>query len=147
MITRRLLRWAERYVAKRPADIVIGKRAFLYRWYIIPRNPVFNIYLHQWWASDDDRALHDHPWWSLSKSLGPHLMTEEYVSPRLGLKTRRIIYDGKWVWRSPWFTHRMIVHSIPTYTLFITGPRVRIWGFWCPRGWRDFKTFSKKGCD
>jgi hypothetical protein len=36
------------------------------RWHIIPRNRLFNIYLHHFLKSDYDRALHDHPWASLS---------------------------------------------------------------------------------
>ena len=40
---------------------VIGKN-YLSRWHIIPRNRYFNIYLHKFVGSDDDRALHDHPW-------------------------------------------------------------------------------------
>jgi hypothetical protein len=36
------------------------------RWWVIPRNKFFNIYLHHFLHSDDDRALHDHPWWNVS---------------------------------------------------------------------------------
>lgn len=41
-------------------------REYLHRWHIIPRNPWFNIYLHHFLRGDDDRANHDHPWWSCS---------------------------------------------------------------------------------
>lgn len=50
-------------------DMVIGEAIdpYLLRWWIIPRNRFFNIYLHKFMRSDDDRALHDHPWaWNLS---------------------------------------------------------------------------------
>ena len=49
-------------------DLVVGspKRPYMHRWWLIPRNPVFNVYLHRFLRSDDDRALHDHPWPSLS---------------------------------------------------------------------------------
>ena len=36
------------------------------RWWVIPRNKWFNVYLHHFLRSDDDRALHDQPWWNLS---------------------------------------------------------------------------------
>jgi len=57
----------EKFKDKEPS-IVIGHDGlpYLKRWYIIPRNKYFNIYLHQFLRSDDDRALHDHPWFSLS---------------------------------------------------------------------------------
>ena len=52
--------WMLRNIAhKRPPNFVIGDPAdpYLRRWYVIPRNPLFNIYLHQILRSDDDRAL------------------------------------------------------------------------------------------
>jgi hypothetical protein len=55
-------------VYARKPDLVIGGDAnpYLRRWYVIPRNPVFNIYLHEIVRSDEDRALHCHPWINLS---------------------------------------------------------------------------------
>lgn len=40
--------------------------AYMLRWWRIKRNAFFNIYFHIVLRSDDDRALHDHPWWSFS---------------------------------------------------------------------------------
>lgn len=62
---------AERIIARvtrRAPDFVIGSAEdpYLLRWWIIPRNKVFNIYLHRFMRSDEDRALHDHPWSNLS---------------------------------------------------------------------------------
>lgn len=31
--------------------------------------------------------------------------------------------------------------TIPVTTLFITGPRIRNWGFLCPKGWRSHTVF------
>lgn len=58
-IRRRLLAIAKR----RPPDVVIGGDAspYMRRWWVIPRNRRFNVYLHHFLRSDDDRALHDHP--------------------------------------------------------------------------------------
>lgn len=39
---------------------------YMIRWFVIPRNPWFNIYVHKFCRDDDDRALHDHPWWFVS---------------------------------------------------------------------------------
>src|ERR1700761_649655 len=53
--------------SRRP-DVLIGKAGDTYmrRWWVIPRNRFFNIYLHNFLRSDDDRALHDHPWVNMS---------------------------------------------------------------------------------
>lgn len=47
----------------RAPDFYIGGNAnpYLLRWWVIPRNRFFNVYLHKFLRDDDDRALHDHP--------------------------------------------------------------------------------------
>ena len=55
-----ILNWAK---ARKPDFIIGGHDApYLLRWWLIPRNRFFNVYVHQFLRSDDDRALHDHPW-------------------------------------------------------------------------------------
>ncbi|UIJ43695.1 hypothetical protein LZK98_11400 [Sphingomonas cannabina] len=55
--------WA-RYEMSRNPDFVVGPadNPYLRRWWIVPRNASANVYLHEILRSDDDRALHDHPW-------------------------------------------------------------------------------------
>jgi hypothetical protein len=61
---------------------------------------------------------------------------------------------GDWKVRLPWTAHRIIIDE-PCYTLFITGPRIRNWGFHCPQGWRSWEEFTARdkpgeigrGCD
>lgn len=37
--------------------------------------------------------------------------------------------------------------TIPCWTLVVTGPSRREWGFYCPNGWRSWKEFfAKAGC-
>lgn len=54
----------ERVADRRPPDFIVGRDGedYLRRWHLVPRNPLFNVYLHQFKSSDDDRAHHDHPW-------------------------------------------------------------------------------------
>jgi hypothetical protein len=119
-------------------DIEIGgsSNPYLRRWYLIPRNRFLNVYLHQFMRDDDDRALHDHPWWSLSWMLRGALteLTAHYAYE---------IRAGEWRLRSPHLAHRLIV-PVPgnTWTLFITGPRTREWGFHCPQGWVHWLDFT-----
>ncbi len=128
---------------RREPDFIILQQGkpYIRRWWIIPRNRVFNIYLHHILRSDDDRALHDHPWWNLSIILKAgylELMPNE-------IKRRKA---GQFVFRRATAAHRLALYietdsekEIPCWSLFITGPRLREWGFLCPKGWvmwRDF---------
>jgi hypothetical protein len=45
--------------------------------------------------------------------------------------------------RMPWSAHRIeLPVGSPTWTLFLTGPVVRKWGFHCINGWRQATTVS-----
>lgn len=144
-------------ISRRPPDFVIGGTDFPYlrRWFVIPRNPLFNVYLHQFLRSDDDRALHDHPWlfnvsWILEGRYTEHTIADGGIQ-RSTLRNRS---DLKVRWGPA--PHRVELMAIqlpgrPTFsclacwTLFITGPRVREWGFHCPeQGWVHWRQFTAK---
>lgn len=126
----------------RPPDFTIGDRAdpYMLRWYVIPRNRWFNIYLHRVCKSDDDRALHDHPWASLSIILrGSYWEITEVDGVDCWTKYRR----GRFIYRSSTYSHRLfLTDDKPCWTLFITGKRVRDWGFYCPKGWVPWQEFT-----
>lgn len=124
-------------------------RPYLHRRYILPRNPWINVYIHRFLRDDDDRALHDHPWASVSLLVRGRYV-EETVAGRQEYRVGSIIF------RSATYSHRVeLPDGKPCWTLFITGRRVREWGFHCPRGWVHWKEFTKadkpgeigKGCD
>lgn len=144
----RALSAAKRYASVRPPSFTIGPKSSpqLERWWLIPRNRLFNVYLHRFNRSDEDRALHDHPWLSLGWVLGPGGYSEilKATAPIMlkGAHTRRWCRAGSWTWRLPTTAHRVVLpNSEPVYTLFLTGPVVREWGFHCPNGWRHWKEF------
>lgn len=133
-----------------PPDFIIGSEAdpYMWRWWILPRNTLFNIYLHRILRSDDDRALHDHPWINASVVLSggywevlPELTPERTFPVPPQRKAWR--KPGSIVLRWPTAAHRLeVVDGGPaTWSLFITGPKVREWGFWCPRGWKKWTDF------
>lgn len=152
-IVRKLASRLVSYASSRPPSFVIGKGElgpYLLRWYLIPRNRFFNVYLHRMLRDDDDRALHDHPWPSLSLSLRGSCI-EHMAGGR-----SRILQTGDIVGRSSTFAHRLeLAISGDYWTLFLTGPRIREWGFHCPKGWRRWQDFVAtddkgaigKGCD
>lgn len=136
-----ILEYFQRLAARRPPDFVIGTKEdpYLRRWWVIPRNRFFNLYLHQMLRDDDD-VLHDHPWWSLSRMLDGVLVENYQRNPPHGEKCSRILLPRMWVWRSSRFAHQLVVHQ-PAWTLFFTGPVLREWGFWCPKGFKVWKDY------
>lgn len=126
-------------LVKRNPDKIIGVN-YMHRWHIIPRNPIFNIYLHKYMGSDDDRALHDHPWLSVSVLLKGRIIEHQK-------NTTRSIPKYKPVFRTARFAHRLQLISGPAWTIFITGPRIRSWGFHCPNGWRHWTKFTNANGD
>lgn len=144
--------WIVDRYSRREPDVIIGGRAdpYLLRWYIIPRNPICNVYVHKFLRSDDDRALHDHPWlFNLSI-----LLEGQYDELTKWAFTRRSA--GDWKLRIGPAPHRLeLVENQSCWTLFITGPRYRNWGFYCPERWVPWQEFTSPndpgeigpGCD
>jgi hypothetical protein len=141
-ITGPLARALVRVAVRRSPDVVIGglEAPYLLRWWVIPRNRLFNIYLHRFLRSDDDRALHDHPWLNCSILLRGAYTEHTIAAGGINRRTLRRAGDVKL--RGPKAAHRIELHAGPCWTLFITGPNVRSWGFHCPRGWVHWRDFT-----
>lgn len=154
-----MLRKIKRFFYREP-DVILGEAddPYMLRWWVIPRNRFFNIYLHKFMRSDDDRALHDHPWASMSL-----LLTGSYFE-EMPVNMHRWVHHGnretykvlrrpfRPIFRGPKAIHRVELkfdvvtyRPIPVWTLFITGPRCRSWGFWCPKGFRHWRDFLAEG--
>lgn len=95
--------------------------------------------LHRIHRSDDDRALHDHPWPFVSLLVGgpgytEHLERGPRFVPAWSLNVKL----------DPTELHRLEVHG-PQTTLVLRGRRTRAWGFKVPGHgwvhWRDFESF------
>jgi hypothetical protein len=147
MIREAILRWAR----NRQPDFIIGGHdsPYLRRHWLLPRNRFFNVYVHEFLRSDDDRALHDHPWlfnasWLIDGMYVEHTIREGGVA----VEECRIAGDWKFRWGPA--PHRVelfdaipfvVGASKPCWTVFITGPVVRVWGFHCPRRWVPWRQF------
>jgi hypothetical protein len=135
---------------RRRPDYLIGPKGdpYLERWWVIPRNRWLNVYLHHFRHSDDDRALHDHPYASAS-----FILKGSYVEHTFDGEFTR--FAGSVTFRSATVAHRIELRAGNCWTLFVTGPRIREWGFWCPKGWRHWRDFcalddagdAGPGCD
>lgn len=117
--------------------VEIGE-SYLTRWHLIPRNPWFNVYLHRFVGADQGRDLHDHPWWSATIVLKGSYR-ELFIEPGDEYPYHQMV---KWMTiRRPETAHRILQPEVPTWTLFITGPRVREWGFHTVNGWVNWRRY------
>lgn len=124
-----LQRRARRIMARPPAKR-IGE-SYLTRWHVIPKNRVFNIYLHHVQADDPDTHLHDHPWlFNIS------VVLRGRIAETL-LRGERLLEPGSVTARMSRAPHRLALLSDDSVTLFLTGPKIRRWGFYTDRGWVD----------
>jgi hypothetical protein len=124
---------------------------YLRRW-VFNFGPVGSIRVHHWTGSDDDRALHDHPWpfvtfvfrggytdvseqprWTYDRTRADHVRAPAVrYRPALHAHTVQVDPGGAW-------------------TLMFTGPWERDWGFYTADGWlrmrRYFKRYGHHPCD
>lgn len=151
--------WLRKWLTGKPHFIIGGEdNPYLLRWFVIPRNSFINIYLHKFLRSDDDRALHDHPWWFASLILkGGYIEHREDGSQRhrgtgsLALRRPNTLHRVELLthprYRGPGVYFTEDFREVPTWTLVFTGPKMREWGFKCPKGWVHWETFdSQNGC-
>lgn len=130
-------RWAQEIMRREPDFLIGPDRAnpYIRRWYVVPRNPWCDVYLHEILHSDDDRALHDHPWANRSV-----LIEGGYVEHMPDGRYAR--FAGDVVDRPAEALHRLVLpEGARAVSLFMTGPKVREWGFACPQGWVHWADF------
>lgn len=115
---------------------------YVERWYI--ETPLGSLRLHHWIHSDDDRAFHDHPWWFVTLVLwGGYTDKTPSGGERMTL--------GRVRFRQALHKHTVKVDPGGAWTLLLTGPKSRKWGFWLGRKWKKSnKYFLEEGkhvCD
>ena len=130
----------------RTPDQIIGSSndPYMLRWFIRRSREKGNIYLHNILRDDED-TYHDHPWWSVSIPLWGKLI--EY---RPGKRPRRL-------WPLvPYFRRADQLHYLEVgskrgkeespgniWSLFITGPKIRNWGFMTDGGWVHWENYHE----
>lgn len=139
-------------ITRRPPDFMVDANspqgASLNRWYVWPRNRFVNLYLHQFLRSDDDFALHDHPWLFNASRIVKGFYFENTIKEG-GVYYRDRREEGSWKFRWGPSPHRVELDVVDgknqeCWTLFMTGPIVREWGFHCPKRWMSFKEKKKR---
>lgn len=152
----------------RAPDLTIGPvdNPQTLRWHIF-RFRGWQLALHKWLRSDDDRALHDHVGDNLSLIVGRHGYWEivriystdpvpVYFRPWRRDGEGRYYVDMRY-WRKPWRLyfrraeqpHRVEVAQGPVWSIWFRWPPRRQWGFHCPKGWRHWREYCdiREGVD
>lgn len=104
----------------------------------------FAIRLHRWQASDDARAWHDHAWWFFTCVLWGSYTDVSWEGDDT-------LTAGSIRFRGAHHQHTVQILKPGTWTLLVTGPVKRRWGFWVKdKLWKRDRYFANNGhhpCD
>ena len=104
---------------------------YLQRTYLIgKRTSQFCVFLHYFHSGDQDKDLHNHPWFFSGSFLLTGGYTEERFDKSGNIATRELRAGNVNLIRPNTF-HRidLLPGNPPTWTLFFSLPRVQDWGF------------------
>lgn len=138
----------------REPDLIIAPEntPYIYRWYILRDNKLASIYLHVQVADDPERPLHDHPWDNSSVIISGGY--QEICGRAAGNRVKQTWIErlgpGTVKVRLAIDPHRLLLGKGVEYSisLFTTGPKTRVWGFWTDKGWvshEDYGVVVKDG--
>lgn len=134
-------RWPQRRVIW---SCTAARGPLLTRYYLLETR-WFAIYLHHLHASDEDRALHDHPWAFVTILLSSGYFEHIESAQRLGStriwRRRFSVLARPAAWR-----HRLELVR-PAWTLVVRSAYRREWGFITPNGWQHWKEYGQRWCD
>lgn len=121
-------------------DQVISRdgKDYLHRWHVVRKYGKHNVYIHRFLGDDNDEALHDHPWDSVSVVLTGSY--REYTPDKVVVRKA-----GDVIFRDSLTPHRIELVDGEAWTIFITGPKVKEWGFYCPEGLKHWEDFERDG--
>lgn len=135
-----LLNRLQKYDITKTVDGV--ETLYLRRWFLL-RSKYLNVYIHYIARPDEDPDPHDHPWNFLSVRLkgGYTERIWHYRTPcEEGVEDRTNNAPG--IGYRPAETVHQITSVKPnTFTLVITGPWKRDWGFLTKSGWRFWREY------
>lgn len=152
--------WLERWLARRFWREEIPKRVDRSKLYLrrfilcgdhwaalVLRWLWFRVYLHVFYASDDDPDPHDHPADYLTVVLWGGYWDETWSRARQVIR-RVLMFPGRIARRRAEHIHRAHLLGTRAWTLFFFGRRRRDWFFWTVDGpiyWEDYLKLKRKG--
>lgn len=100
---------------------------YVIRWRVEARG-LGSVRLHHWLGPDDDRAFHDHPWWFVTFVIKGGYTDRNQAGDG---HTRNDRVQAPAVrYRPALHRHTVIPDRGGAWTVLVTGPRSRTWGFW-----------------
>ena len=108
------------------------EKPYLIRW-VLDLGAGGSIRLHHWLSSDDMRYSHDHSWWFVVFVLwgGYWDCTPIFRQGQMVGWEKRWLRPGAVKYRTPEHKHCVeIPEGRSNWSLLLTGPVVRKWGFW-----------------
>lgn len=115
---------------------------YVIRWRL--ETKIGSIRLHHWLGPDDGRAFHDHPWWFTTLVLRGGY-TDKSPAGNEHLRAGNIRY------RPAEHQHTVVPDPGGAWTLLVTGPKIRAWGFWLAGKFRKankwFATYGHHPCE
>ena len=122
---------------------IVSKQGVVHfrRWRLL-QTPLFAIYIHNVAKSDDDKHMHDHPWWFAALILkGGYI--EQVWNKRDG-ETTHLRLPGALVCHKITDFHIIELLHGPSWSIVLTGPRTHsLWGYHTRNGWMDHITYRK----
>jgi hypothetical protein len=111
---------------------------YVIRWMV--ETPAGSVRLHHWLAPDDDRARHDHPWWFVTFVLrGFYFDVDERG-------WSEFLHAPAVRFRPALHRHTVVPGPEGCWTVIVTGPKSRAWGFWREgKFYKANKWFAKFG--
>lgn len=109
----------------------------------VVQTPWFGIYLHRIHEPDPDRDPHDHPWPFISLILSGSYEEVTFTGPQ-ELGHYQLRKRGSAHFMSTRKAHRITDVQGILWTLVLTGPRIREWGFWTDEGWLHWRDYNQR---
>lgn len=125
---------------------IFDESVYLERWILWAWKGTVRI--HKFHRSDDDRALHDHPFWFWTFPFSDY--EEKFWSPKLNKVVYHIVTKWRFHFRPALHRHAVILpdSNKPIWTFVITGDKERDWGFWPEQDrfvyWEDWYAENNK---
>ena len=148
-----------RWFTKRVIPSCTASRGPLLTRYHLIATRAFGIYVHHLHVSDEDRALHDHPWSFVTVLLSSgYFEWTPTTAPRRTSARTDLRLVGYQVFCRSWYPRFSVLyrpaewaHRLelvrPTWTLVFRWRVRRAWGFFSPRGWLPWRAYGRAYCD
>jgi hypothetical protein len=126
-----------------PKRVIVNceREPYLHRWFLIRLTRV-GVFVHKFVRSDEDRALHDHPWSFIVIPLWGGYIEHNSAGRR---RVRPLISTR---YRSAEYRHRVeLIDGRPSWSLFIRFTKRREWGFWEKSGFVLWNKWWEEKCE